>query len=149
MSAAYKLPQYRVRLVRERTRAYAAPTCGSASDAARVAHALLDDSDRERMIVIGLSGTNAPLGVEVAAVGGLHGVGIRTADLLKSVILMNASSFIVAHNHPSGDKTPSEQDLVFTRALHAAARAIGIPLVDHIIVAGAAHYSFFDQGVMP
>jgi DNA repair protein RadC len=81
--------------------------------------------------------------------GGLSGVAVRPADVLKGVILSNAASFILGHNHPGGDPTPSSEDREFTRTIEAAAKAIGIPMVDHIVTSpNGRHRSFYALGLL-
>jgi DNA repair protein RadC len=71
-------------------------------------------------------------------------VDIRT--ILYELIQHRAVRFILAHNHPAGSTQPSAQDNDITRRLKAAAEAIQIPLVDHIIIAGDTYYSYADEG---
>lgn len=75
------------------------------------------------------------------AVGGLHSCSVSVADILRVVLVGKASAFVLAHNHPSGDPTPSEDDVVLTRAIEEAGKLIGLPLLDHVIIAGAEHSS--------
>lgn len=60
-----------------------------------------------------------------------------------------ASGFVLVHNHPSGDPTPSDEDLAFTRAVVDGAAAIGMPLLDHVIVARRQSTSMLEAGVLP
>lgn len=69
-------------------------------------------------------------------------------NILKRAIELEADSFLFVHNHPSGDPTPSRVDKEITRQLAAAARTIGIPLLDHIIVSRGAWFSFHEQGLL-
>ena len=85
-SHRFAVPVYRLRLVRERVLHYAVEHCGSAHHAAQILHAELDDSDRERVVVIAVNGRNVPVGVETVAVGGLHGCGVAPRDVLKTVL---------------------------------------------------------------
>jgi len=148
-SRRFAVPVYRLRLVRERVLHYAVEHCGSAHHAAQILHAELDDSDRERVVVIAVNGRNVPVGVETVAVGGLHGCGVAPRDVLKTVLLKNASAFVVGHNHISGDPTPSREDIEFTRMLKQAAEVLGTPLVDHVIVSPNGTYaSMHDLGLL-
>ena len=69
----------------------------------------------------------------------------RTAEL---ALKNNASACIIAHNHPDGDVSPSEEDRLVTRRLSEALGVLGIPLLDHIIVSGEDTFSFLDAGIM-
>jgi len=94
--------------------------------------------DHERMIVVLLGGRLQILGTEVVSVGGAHGCAVMARDVLRIALRADrAAGFALAHNHPSGDPTPSSEDLRMTRAIVEAARIVGLPCMDHVIVAGA------------
>jgi DNA repair protein RadC len=66
--------------------------------------------------------------------------------VFKPLILMNAAGWICAHNHPSADTTPSQEDRVLTSRLRQGADLLGISLLDHLILTDEGYYSFADQG---
>ena len=78
--------------------------------------------------------------------GGIAGTTAEPAMVFGPGLRCGASAVILAHNHPSGDPTPSEEDRRLTRRLHAAGRLLGLPLVDHIIVAGDRFTSLAGDG---
>ena len=63
-------------------------------------------------------------------------------------IAVSAASLILAHNHPSGDPTPSEEDMAITRRVQEAGRILGIWLLDHVVVAGDAYASFKERRLL-
>jgi DNA repair protein RadC len=69
------------------------------------------------------------------AQGGLHGCALLTRDVLSPALRDGASAIVLVHNHPSGDPTPSPEDIAMTRAVRAAAEIVGTPLLDHVVVA--------------
>ena len=71
---------------------------------------------------------------------------VHPRDVFRFACFANASSLIVAHNHPSGDTRPSEQDLAFTRQLLRASRIFEIPLLDHLIITEKGFSSFAREG---
>lgn len=71
---------------------------------------------------------------------------VHPRDIFRFACQENASAIIVAHNHPSGDPRPSEQDLLFTRQLVRAARTLEIPLLDHLIVTKSEFSSMARDG---
>lgn len=71
---------------------------------------------------------------------------IHPRDIFRSLILANASSFIMAHNHPSESVLPSEQDIILTRKIHQASELFQIPLNDHLVVTATQYCSMADQG---
>lgn len=80
--------------------------------------------------------------------GGLHGCGLLPADVLRPVLRCASSAFILVHNHPSGDPTPSQDDVLMTRALQQACLAVGVTLVDHVIVSRSGSYSLAEACLM-
>ncbi|WP_253721029.1 JAB domain-containing protein [Bdellovibrio bacteriovorus] len=71
---------------------------------------------------------------------------VHPRDIFRTLILCNASSFILAHNHPSNQALPSEQDLIITRKIHQLATMFQIPLNDHLIMTQTQYYSMADHG---
>ena len=104
----------------------------------------------EVVIAVALDGRNFVLGEFEVARGGRHGAALTPADVLRPLIRAGASAAILVHNHPSGDPSPSEQDRELTRALRSAGAVVGIPLVDHVVVAsrGGGYVSFLQNGLM-
>ena len=68
------------------------------------------------------------------AKGGLHGASVRAADPLRAALRVDASAFVLVHNHPSGDPTPSHEDVVLTAQIARAAEIVGVALLDHVVV---------------
>lgn len=79
---------------------------------------------------------------EVIARGTVNKLLVHPREVFSLAVRHLATSVIIAHNHPSGDPTPSTSDLEMTQQLFAAGRVVGIPLVDHLIIAGSKFYSF-------
>jgi DNA repair protein RadC len=72
---------------------------------------------------------------------------VRVSEVLREAVKTNAPAFVLIHNHPSGDATPSPDDLHLTAEVLAAARIFDIDLLDHVIVAGTEYVSLRDRGV--
>ena len=81
------------------------------------------------------------------SLGGGNFANISIKDVLNEVIKMQAPKFILIHNHPSGDSTPSKKDVEFTNRLYDAAEIMGIELVDHIVIGDMGHTSIFEQNI--
>jgi len=79
--------------------------------------------------------------------GSLNQATVRVAEVFREAIRDNAAAIIVAHNHPSGDPTPSAQDIALTRALVQAGRLLDIPLLDHVIIGWGRWVSLKEQGL--
>lgn len=67
-------------------------------------------------------------------------------DVFRAACRTNAANLIIAHNHPSGDTNPSREDILITKKLVEAGRLLGIPLVDHLVIAKKNFWSFADHG---
>jgi DNA repair protein RadC len=88
------------------------------------------------------------LKTEKISQGGLTGTVIDTRMILKHALDKRATSIIISHNHPSGNRTPSEADIKITKKIRSAAEIMDIMVLDHIIVAGRTYFSFADEGLM-
>jgi DNA repair protein RadC len=106
---------------------------------------------REVMLAVALDGRNNFLGEVEIATGGAHSIAIRPRDVVRPLVRIGARAFVLVHNHPSSDPNPSVEDIAFTRQVMECASAIGVPLVDHVIVAGrgGGFTSLLALGVIP
>ena len=91
--------------------------------------------DHERVVSLLLNRNGALIAIHEAAVGGMHGCALTPRDVYRMPLLVGASGFIMVHNHPSGDPAPSPEDVQMTDAVRRATDALGIRLVDHVVVA--------------
>jgi DNA repair protein RadC len=120
----------------------------SSEEVARWAKARFVALDHEQIWVLSLDGRNGLRAARRVAEGGLHGCSVDPRDILRAALRDAASAFVLVHNHPSGDPTPSAEDVDLTRRVMSAGAAVGTPLVDHVIVGGGGHVSLFDLGLM-
>lgn len=120
----------------------------SPPQAAEILYKYLDDTDRENMVAMLLDTKNNVIGINTVSVGSLNASIVHPREVLKPAILANAASFILCHNHPSGDPSPSSQDLEVTRRLHDACNIIGIQLRDHVILGDNSFFSFREKGLL-
>lgn len=113
-------------------------------------YALLRDEaagwDRERFISVMLDNRHRVLGIEEVSVGTLTSSLVHPRELFKAIILSNAAAFMVVHGHPSGDPTPSQEDIAITCRLREAADLLGIRFLDHIVIGRGRYISFVDSG---
>lgn len=107
----------------------------STADAAAWATPRLATLAHEELWLLGLDSRGGLRAARCVAKGGLHGVGARVPDVLRTAIGVGAAGFVLVHNHPAGDATPSPEDVRFTRAVSDAARVVDVPLLDHVVVA--------------
>lgn len=115
----------------------------SINDAVRTFETAFSMSNRaqELFCIISLDTKNRIVGIEECMRGDDEGVTISMREIFKRVLLHNASSFILAHNHPSGDPRPSVGDLRTTEAVRVAAQHLDVELVDHIVISGGKYLS--------
>lgn len=103
----------------------------------------------ETMAVVMLNAKARVIDVSTLSQGSPVAVAMLPGDLYRAAIRAAATSIIVAHNHPAGDPTPSDADIELTKRLLQAGRVVGIPLVDHLVIArGGAWRSLAREGLM-
>ena len=100
-------------------------------------------------MTLSLSGAHEVIKVRTVSIGLLTSCPIHPREIFVGPILDRAYSLIVAHNHPSGDPSPSREDEQVTQRIAAAGTMLGIRLVDHIIFAKRGYYSFNEHGKIP
>lgn len=102
----------------------------------------------EVFMVLCLDTKNKVIGAFEVSRGTINSSIVHPREIFKRALLCNAASIIVAHNHPSGEVTPSKEDISITDRLKSAAELMGIPLVDHLIVGESRYYSFKAEGLI-
>lgn len=95
-----------------------------------------------------LNRANKVIGILKLSTGGTSATIAEPKLVFASSILSNASSIILAHNHPSGNLTPSQADIDLTKKLKEAGKFLEIPVLDHLIVTSEGYYSFADEGLI-
>lgn len=105
------------------------------------------DKKQEYLIVLYLNARRELLYKETVGIGSLNTMRITPKEIFGPAFASPCASVIIAHNHPSDDPNPSSEDIAFTRRIHSAGEVLGIPLVDHIIVAQSGYFSFRDDDV--
>lgn len=101
----------------------------------------MEGLDREHFAVILLNARNQVLSKEVVSVGSLDASIVHPREIFKDSIRRNAAAIVLAHNHPSGDPTPSDEDLEVTRRLARSGRLLGIEVMDHVVVGRSSFVS--------
>ncbi|MFO7181111.1 MAG: DNA repair protein RadC [Pseudomonadota bacterium] len=110
------------------------------------AHPRLAGLEHEEVWLLSLDGGNALKSARRIARGGAHASALTTRDVLSPALRDGASAIVLVHNHPSGDPRPSLEDIAMTRALAAACELVGLPLLDHVVVARGGSASLFEEG---
>lgn len=124
------------------------PLIKSPRDAADLVLDELRYLQKEHFMVLFLNTKNRVIGKETLSVGSLNASIVHPREVFRSAIKRSSASIICAHNHPSGDPTPSPEDVEVTRRLSAAGQLVGIELLDHLIVADRQFVSMKELGFM-
>ena len=120
----------------------------SSRDVAAALQARFVHEEREHFIVIALDAKNRPVAELTVAIGGVIACAVLPADVFRPVLRAAGVSALFVHNHPSGDPTPSEEDVTITGRLCRAGEMLGIQVLDHIILGRDNYFSFLDAGLM-
>ena len=117
-------------------------------DAVNALSEILKDLDREVMCVVNLKTNGTPIHASFVSVGTLNSAMACPREIMKSVILSNAASLILMHNHPSGGAYPSTMDIQFTDKLNRVCSLLDVDFLDHIIIGEKEWFSFREKGMV-
>ena len=120
----------------------------SPEDVAAVYGPLMRDLKKEIFKVVLLNTANVIIGDYTVSEGGLAASIVEPRAVFQQAILENAAALICLHNHPSGNPEPSREDIRITRQLVEAGKLMGVPVHDHLIIAGAGYTSLAERGLM-
>jgi DNA repair protein RadC len=124
-------------------------TIGSFESVVAWARPRLAALDHEEVWLLALDGRNGLKSARRVAQGGSHGCALTARDVLHPALQDAASAIVLVHNHPSGEPSPSREDVEMTRALAMACDVVGVPLLDHVVVARGGASSLLELGAMP
>jgi DNA repair protein RadC len=144
----YRIPCYRVSLVREGSVASPHQRFSNSREVFEIMRPLTRDLDREHFIVLMLDSKNKLIGMNTVSVGSISTSLVHPREVAKPAVIHNAAAVIGIHNHPSGDAAPSTEDRQCTERLVKAFKLLGIRLLDHIIIGDADYFSFADAGLL-
>ena len=130
-------------MVRERPGPYR-----GAKDVFEYLHPHVAGKEKEMFFALLLDSKNRLLREEVVSVGTLTASLVHPREVFRPAIRESAASIIVAHNHPSGDPSPSAEDLDVTARLKSAGELMGIPVLDHVILGAGTYTSLAERGRM-
>lgn len=115
------------------------------SSAAEILNTYLAGADREHFVALLLNTKNRVIGLHTISVGTLSASLVSPREVFKAAIVGNAAAIVLGHNHPSGDPTPSPQDIQVTRTLRKAGELLEIPVLDHIVLGDDGRYISLKQ----
>ncbi|WP_306068400.1 RadC family protein [Paenibacillus odorifer] len=123
-------------------------TIGSPKDAADLMMPELAYLQREHFVLLFLNTKNRVIGKEVIAIGSLDSAIVHPREVYKAAVKRSSAAIIAVHNHPSGDPTPSREDIALTERLVNAGEIMGVQLLDHLIIANENYCSMKERGLM-
>ena len=143
------IPLYTCSLVRDASARAEDRLAEDPKSAAKIVRTIIGDADREHLVMLALDARRRVIGAQIVSVGTATASLVHPREVFKPALLLNAAAVIVAHNHPSGDCSPSPEDRDVTRRLVRAGETLGVPVVDHIIVGeDGSLYSFREAGLI-
>lgn len=148
-----RIASYHVELVRERSNLYESNKVNGPDIAAEILYKYLKGTDRENFVILLVDTKNHVVGINTVSVGSLSGSVVTPREAFKTAILGNAAAIIVGHNHPSGETSPSREDIAVTERLVKAGKVMDIPVLDHIIIGDTSrtfgsYTSFKERGLL-
>ncbi|TFH35996.1 MAG: DNA repair protein RadC [Anaerolineales bacterium] len=133
---------------RLKTPAEDAPTIQSPDDAASLLMPKIGHLEKERLMVLILNTRNRLIGDPIEVYNGsLNASMVRVGEVFRPALHANAAAIIIAHNHPSGDITPSPEDIALTKAFVQAGRMLDVDVLDHLIVSSSTYISLKARGL--
>lgn len=137
-----------LRMVKETSLLYKDRNIRSPQDGYKLFKQFLGELDREYFVVMCLDVKNQPTAINVCHIGSLNASIVHPREVMKTAIMSNSASIIVAHNHPSGKPAPSQEDIEVTKRLAEAGSIIGIELMDHLIIGEDTFISLKEKGYL-
>jgi DNA repair protein RadC len=141
---------FRITLVKDRRVAFEQSQLVNSQQSQPLIKKLIESQgqpDREQFCVILLNSKNEIIGLNIVSTGNLSSAPVHPREVLKPAILSNASAMILCHNHPSGDLSPSPEDIAITARIIQASKIMGIQVHEHLIISmqDDSYYSFADN----
>jgi DNA repair protein RadC len=139
------VPRYTIRLVKEANFKIEYKKIESSNDAYFNLAPFFEDADREYMAVLLLDTKHKVIGFQEVSRGTIDAASVFPREVVKLAILTNSAAIILAHNHPSGDYTPSKEDNEITKTVKDACKLLDVRLLDHLILGEKDYYSYLDN----
>lgn len=124
------------------------PILNSWKNVLEYCHSIMAHDQNEQFRLLFLDGKNALIADELQSRGTINHAPVYVREVVKRALTLGASSIILAHNHPTGDPTPSHEDIEVTKAIQRALEPVGIEVHDHIIIGRKGHSSLRSMGFM-
>ena len=143
-----KIPIVHLQMVKDTEIPYGGMKLDNPKDAAELGKRFLGNMDRECLVVCAMDTKMKPTHIQIVGIGAMNYCPASIPEIFKAALLSNAANILLFHNHPSGDVTPSKEDVQLTRKVVEAGKLLGIPLQDHIILGeDDDFFSFQEAGI--
>lgn len=145
-----RITKYRLELVKENSKIYEVDKISSPSDVRDYIEQVfkLSNQAEEVMVMLVLDIRNNVIGAFEVSRGSLNSSIVHPREVFKRALLLNGASIILAHNHPSGDPTPSKEDVDITKRLVEGGDILGITVLDHLIIGDNRYRSFKEMNLI-
>ncbi len=142
-----RITKYRLELVKESSKIYEVDKISSPTDVKNYIEKVFNLSSQaeEVMVMLVLDTRNNVIGAFEVSRGSLNASIVHPREVFKRALLLNGASIIIAHNHPSGDPTPSREDVDITKRLVEGGNILGITVLDHLIIGDNGRYRSFKE----
>lgn len=119
----------------------------SPDDVAQLLQVEMSYLDQEHLKTICIDSKNRVMKIHSVYVGTLNSAGLRVGEVFKEALKLNSAAIIVCHNHPSGDPTPSSEDVLVTRQIVEAGKLLDVDVLDHLIIGQGRYMSLRERGL--
>lgn len=144
-----KIDMIRLQLIREPNEKYGVVKFTSPAEVQKLVYDLIGHEDREHFLLLMLNTKNQINAIHTASIGTLNASMVHPREVFKTILINNSASVIFAHNHPSGDPTPSPEDIGLTKRLMECGKLLGIEVLDHVITGNYDQFfSLKERGYM-
>lgn len=137
-----------IKMVKEYSVGYEPRKVRNPEDAFKLFEKFVKDIDREIFLVACFNSKNEPVNISVVSIGTLGSSLVHPREVMKTAILSNSNSIMIAHNHPSGSVNPSNEDKRVTERMVNVCDILGIKLLDHIIIGDDKYFSFKESSLI-
>lgn len=144
----YNIPKYEVMLVKESSILADRVAVKAPDDVSEILMPYLRCKPQEHFIIAMMSSKNCVIGIYTVSIGSLSHTIVHPREVFRAAILGNCASIILAHNHPSGDPSPSPEDVELTKRLVEAGDLMCVKVLDHIVIGDNRFYSFKAEGLI-
>ncbi len=149
MTALRTFRSVKLSLVRETIPEPYRGTLRHGGNVASLARAVLGDDPREGFLAFYLDNRHRVLAVHRVSIGTCENTAVHPREVFGPALQLSAQAIVVAHNHPSGDPTPSPEDRKATERLKQAGELLGVELLDHVVLGSERFYTFAEEAFHP